>query len=260
MVSIATGSPLIRIMVKSIAGMACGPVHASVYTSEVNSPVLKQSSHLLRENRDLLQIKEESNETGEGEEGLLNEQIQCDWKGVFFQSFCLPGCSQSSTSHWPQPDPQARSSHRPVLLLSHLVPSVLWLLCSSSLDPSISLRNQLGCRVAVMCLHTLFPVVRRKRQGESKCKLMSLKHGFRLHVQHKTVTAHELWHCPEDHCPVKLSKPTRAQRSHRNTLGFPPASGLVPGYLRQSALLACCRVPRQPKPRCSPTQREEKHF
>ncbi len=37
MVSIATGSPLIRIMVKSIAGVAWGPVHASVYTSEVNS-------------------------------------------------------------------------------------------------------------------------------------------------------------------------------------------------------------------------------
>lgn len=39
MVLTATASPLIRIMVKSIAGTAQGPVHAPGYKSEANSHV-----------------------------------------------------------------------------------------------------------------------------------------------------------------------------------------------------------------------------
>lgn len=42
-VLIETGSPLIRIMVKSIPGTAQGSVHASVYKSEANSNVLQRS-------------------------------------------------------------------------------------------------------------------------------------------------------------------------------------------------------------------------
>lgn len=39
MVLTATGSPLITIMAKSIAGTARGPVHAPLYKSEANSRV-----------------------------------------------------------------------------------------------------------------------------------------------------------------------------------------------------------------------------
>lgn len=56
---------------------------------------------------------------------------------------------------------------------------------------------------------------------------------------------------------VKLSKRSRAPRSHGNTWGFSPASGLVPGYPRQAAQLAGCRKPVQPNPCCSPKHKED---
>lgn len=77
----------------------------------------------------------------------------------------------------------------------------------------------------------VFPVLRRSRQGERKHKFISLKHGFRLHVQHKTA---QPMNCDIVSKTVELSKPARALRSHRYTSGFPQASGLVPEYPRQS--------------------------
>lgn len=114
------------------------------------------------------------------------------------QSAKPSACSQISTSQWPHPHPQVRSSHQSVPLLSRLVPRhALPLFSSFSLHPPHSLWNQLGCRVAVVCrVLTVFPVVWKK--GLNKCKLISLKHSFRLHATHKTVTAHELWHCPKN--------------------------------------------------------------
>lgn len=56
---------------------------------------------------------------------------------------------------------------------------------------------------------------------------------------------------------VKLSKRSRAPRSHGNTSGFSPASGPVPGYPKQAAQLAGCRKPVQPNPCRSPKHKED---
>lgn len=205
MESIATGSPLIRIMVKSIAGIAWGPVHASVYTSEVNSPALKQSGHLLKENRDSLQYWGPLRYTGEDRQRERRKKgrgfsvIEKGYAGFLTQSF-NSSISQGASKATDLNLIHRRDSATKLFRCCHISPP-LRSDCSIpplSLDPSISPRNGLSCRAAVMCLLTAVPFGRRETQVEGRSELISLKHGFRLPVQHITVPTHELWHCPED--------------------------------------------------------------
>lgn len=202
MVLIATGSPLIRIMVKSIAGIAWGPVHASVYTSEVKSPVLTQSSHLLKENRDSLQWED----CGAKPEGTDWDKGGKHWDGwrigrfsvikrLFFKFLEKAPIYQASRAQlWLNNLPtlnrsrSSKSSDPTVLRSSRFIPSA-----PLPLDPFISPRNHLGLQGSggVSTL-PVSPVGRRERQSESKCKFTCLIRGFRLNAQHKTVTVREL--------------------------------------------------------------------
>lgn len=85
----ATGSPLIRIMAKSIAGTARGPVHAPLYKSEANSCVsetvrafawrnIKTGKTVVMKQRSWTEIKVEGRWERQG------ALIQGDWKAGFF--------------------------------------------------------------------------------------------------------------------------------------------------------------------------------
>lgn len=214
MVSIATGSPLIRIMVKSIAGVAWGPVHASVYTSEVNSLHWNSPAIYLKKiethcNREDCRDKLEETDRDEGGKhwdrwgrGRVIQRGDSLWLKTAPQVLLLKASTRAAE------DQQARDlnpihKRDPAAELSCCCHISLPLCSDSSvpplsLDPSVSLGNELSSRAAVVCLLREFPAGRRERWGESTSKLISWKHGFRLPFQHITVTAYELWHCPED--------------------------------------------------------------
>lgn len=113
-----------------------------------------------------------------------------------------------------------------------------------SLDPFISLGNELSCRAAVVCLLAVYSLLGQGRgRVRGRSKLISLKTW--LLVACSTYNSHKPWTVTLPWSQLNEAG-LEELRSHRKTPGFPLASGLVPVYLRQSALLASCHIPRQP--------------
>lgn len=140
----ATGSPLIRIMAKSMAGTARGPVHAPLYKSEANSRFSETVRAFVWRNiktgcrrEDCGDETEEADTDKGGKQMRETRGLDSRWlKSSFFffffsvQSIKLPGSNQDSTRcRPPNPDPGViRPLNRPSLVTSPLCPPPPWTL------------------------------------------------------------------------------------------------------------------------------------
>lgn len=89
-VLITTGSPLIRIMVKSIPGTARGSVHASMYKSEANSHVLLQSRQNIETGCSREDCGDQMEEPDRNEGGKADEGGDGEEQNLFFPHlFCV---------------------------------------------------------------------------------------------------------------------------------------------------------------------------
>lgn len=263
MVSIATGSPLIRIMAKSIAGIAWGPVHASVYTSEVNSPALKQCGHLLKENQDSLQCGEACGDKLKESDRDKGGKHRDRWEGgggcsTTLQVFLLQSIKASGPLRWINKPLTStwRSSHRAVLPLSHVAPSALRPLCSSfrlPIPPSPSGRSEVaGPRSCVYSPYSLMGDRRGRVTADPSLSAENMALGCLFNIQQSQPANCDTatWRRLNE---VDLGELGRAVERLQ---GFHPASGPVPGYLRRPALLASCPRTEATKPFAAHLRRE----
>lgn len=113
------------------------------------------------------EIKEESTETGEREEGVVQRRCRFSYLNLSKLPGLLWWINKLLTSTWCAGETQPPRCPAAVTCRSdHSVPP-------PSPDPSISLEKELSRRAAVMCLFTVFPDGRQGSQGDGRSELIS---------------------------------------------------------------------------------------